>query len=45
MTLTTWWNNEYKPFDYQSKSMPISDYMPKEFEELFIHNCALNSSA
>jgi P-type Ca2+ transporter type 2B len=36
MTLTTWWNSEYQQFDFQSKSMNIRDYFPKEFEELFI---------
>jgi P-type Ca2+ transporter type 2B len=45
MTLTTWWNDEYQLFDYQKTSIPIRDYFPPEFEELFLHNCALNSSA
>lgn len=45
MTLTTWWNDVYQDFDYQEKSIPIRDYFPVEFEELFVQNCSLNSSA
>ncbi len=45
MTLTTWWNTEYQEFKYQDQKMDLTDYAPKEFHQLFIHQCALNTGA
>lgn len=45
MTLTTWWNDEYEEINYENTRDHLDNYMCKEFQPLFIHNCALNSSA